>query len=149
MVFDFIKKYFPIKVDSLDGFMDVVERESAVSVIAEPRIEAKNGGFTGVVGTIADFVYSTRFKSETSTHRPIVFDEVYGSRFGSGGGFADGEERVLYALKGFLTADDRLQRVRQRLPNIETSLVGPRGTMDETTRQRMYEDAKKHNVTPF
>jgi len=55
----------------------------------------------------------------------------------------------LYALKELLTADNRLQRVKQRLPNVETALVGPRGTMDEATHQRMYEDAKKHNINPF
>jgi len=41
MAFDFIKKYFPIKADSLDGFIEIVERERGVSVVAEPRIKAK------------------------------------------------------------------------------------------------------------
>ncbi len=149
MAFDFIKKYFPIKADSLDKFIEVVEREGGVSVIAESRFKAKNGTFTASVGTIANYEYSTRFQSETPTGRPIIFDEVYGSRFGSERGFVDAENRGLYALKGLLTADERLQGVRQRLPNIETALVGPRGTMDEATHQRMYEDARKHNVTPF
>ena len=149
MTFDFIKKYFPTKADSLDEFMEVVEREGGVFVIAEPRIKEKNGAFSATVGTIANYEYSTRFQSETPTGRPIIFDEVYGSRFGSERGFADAVDRGLYALKGVLTADDRLQKVRQRLPNIETNLGGARGIMDEATHQRMYEDAKKYNVAPF
>jgi len=149
MVFDFIKKHFPIKVDSLDGFMEVVEREGGVFIIAKPRIKAKNGVFSITVGTIANYEYSTRFQSETSIGKPIIFNEVHGSRFGSERGFADAEDRGLYALKGLLTADDRLQRVRQRLPNIKTELVCSQGTIDEATHQKMYEDAKEYNVTPF
>ena len=149
MAFDFIKKYFSIKADSLDEFIEFVERESGVSVTAEPSIKPKNGATTASVGTIADFEYSTRFQSETQKGRPIIFNEVHGSRFGSDYGSADSQDRELYALKGLLTADERLQRVRQRLPNVKTALVGPRGTMDEATHQRMYEDAKKHNLTPF
>lgn len=148
-MFYFIKKYFPIKADSLDGFIEIVERERGASVTAEPRIKAKNGTFTSTVGTIANYEYSTRFQSETPTGRPIVFDEIYGSRFGSERGFADSQDRELYALKGLLTADDRLQRVEERLENVETALVGPRGIIDETTHQRMYEDAKKYNLSPF
>lgn len=149
MAFDLIKKYFPIRADSLDKFMEVVEREGGVSVIAELRIKAKNGAFTATVGTIADYEYSTRFQSETPTERPIIFNEVYGSRFGSEYGLADFQDRCLYALKGLLTADERLQRVRQRLPNVETALVSPRGTIDKATHQRMYKDAKKHSITLF
>lgn len=153
MVLNFIKKYFPIKADSLDEFIEVVQREGGVSVIAKPRIKAKNGvftqGFGGIVGIIADYEYSTRLQAETLTRRPIVFDEVHGSRFGSEYGFADSQDRTLYALRGLLTADNRLQRVRQRLPNVEIALVDSKGTMDKATYQRMYEDAKKYNATPF
>ncbi len=120
-----------------------------VSVVAEPRIKAGFGCFSVTVGTITNFEYSTRFQSKTPKGRPIIFDEVYGSRFGSDYGFADSQERELYALKALLTADERLQRVKQRLPDVDVMLVTPRGKMDETTRQRMYEDARKHNVTPF
>jgi len=151
MVFDFIRKYFPIRADSLDGFMEVVEREGVVSVIAEPITKGKNGVYTAIatIGTIADYEYSTRFKSKTPRGRPIIFDEVYSSRFGSDSGSAESLDRNLYALKATLTADERLQRIKERLPNVQTAIVGSRGTMDEATHQRMYDDAKKHNVIPF
>jgi hypothetical protein len=149
MTFNFIKKYFPIKADSLEEFMEVVKRECGGYVNAKPRITAKNGTFTAAVGTIANYEYSTQFQSKTSTGRPIIFDEVYSSRFGSEYGFADAEKRGLYALKGILTADDRLQKIRQKLPNLEISLVGPKGIMDKATYKRMYKDAEEYNVTPF
>ena len=141
--------------------MKAVQREGGVSVIAEPRIKAKKGIFTALVGAAPDYEYSTRFQSETPTGRPIIFDEVYGSRNGSEYGFADSRDRALYgfadsrdresyALKTLLTADDKLQRVRQRLPNVETKLIGEKGiTMDEATRQKMYKDAEKHNLSSF
>lgn len=148
-MFEFIKKHFPIKADSLDEFMKIVEKEGGVSVSAKPRIRGKNETFTVSVGRVGEKEYCVRFESETPRGRPIIFDEVYGSRFGSEYGFGDSQDRGVYALKGLLTADKRLEEVRERLPSIETALVGPKGEIDETTRQRMYEDAKKQDISPF
>jgi len=152
MVFDFIKKMFPIKADSLDGFIEVVKREGGVFVIATPIIRLKNwfsASRNTAVGTIGNYEYSTRLQSKTPEGRQIVFCDVGGLRFGSDSGFSDSKKRGLYALRNVLTADDRLQNVKQRLPNVKTELVGPEGIIDEATRQRMYADAKKYNVTPF
>ncbi len=142
MVFDFIKKYFPIKTDSFDKFIEVVEKNGGVYVNAKPMLEEK-------VGRIATCEYSTLFQSKTQIGRLIIFDEVYGSRSGRPHDFDDLQDRELYALKGILTADKRLQVIKQRLPNIKTALVGPNGTMDKATHQKLYEYVKKYKVTPF
>lgn len=149
MVFEFIKKYFTIKTSTLEKFIELVDNQKGVSVTAKLNIISKNGSLTVTVGTIADYEYSTRFISETPAGRLIVFNEVHGSRFGSEYGFADAGDRGRYALKGLLTADDRLQKIKARLPNVETALLCLGGKMDETTRQKMYKDSAKYNITPF
>ncbi len=143
MAFEFIKKYFPIKTKSLESFIELVERERGVSVTAKLTIELYK--FSVFIATTASYKYFTQLRSETPTGRPIVFNEIFEC-----GRDIDPEERGLYTLKGLLTVDARLQRVRQRLPNIKTALVGPRGaTLDEAMRNRMYEDARKDNVAIF
>jgi len=149
MTFEFIKRYFPLKAHSLDEFMGIVEREGGVSVTAEIYANAKDGIFNLVLGTIANYEYFARFQSKTPRGRSIIFDEVYGSRYESEYSFCDSPEKRKYALKALLTADNRLHAIRERLPKVKATLVSPRGAMDEKTRQRMYEDAKKLNLTPF
>ena len=149
MAFDFVKKHFPIKAHSLDEFIELVDNEGGKSVTAKPFVSAKMGAETAAVGLIADFTYSAQFQSRTLTGRPIIFNEVYATRFGSSRGFVDVEDRALYALRVMLTADDRLLKIRGKLSYVQTSIIGPKGTVDDATRQRLYDDAQRFNVTPF
>ena len=119
---DFIKKYFPIKVDSFDKFVEMVGKEKGASIFIEPGIKVKPGIFTEAVGIIGVYKYFIRFQSKTARGRPIIYDEVYASRFGSEYGTADSDEREVYTSKLLSVAHDKLQQIKERLPNVETVL---------------------------
>lgn len=144
-----IKRHIPLRAHSLEEFIALVEKWRGMTVEAIPQIIVKGATNTVAVGMIGIYEYSTKFKSHTSTGRPIIFEEKHGKRFGSSKGFADAEERGMFALKILLTADDRLKGIKERIPIVETAIIGSEGRFDEQTYQRMHEDAKKHDISPF
>ncbi|MBU3941418.1 MAG: hypothetical protein KKF74_00735 [Nanoarchaeota archaeon] len=146
MAFEFIKKYFPIKSDSLDDFIKLVEKEGGTSVIAKPYIDSKHTVNPIGVGEIGVYKYCAEFISKTLTQRPIIYDKTYESRFGSDHSFVDSEKRSLTSLKAFITIDSELKEIQKRLPNIETALVIPTGKVDEQARKRIYKSAAKCGI---
>lgn len=148
-VLDFIKRYFSIRVDSLDEFIDTIEREGGTSVTGRPRIKTKNIKYFAAGVIVGDCEYWGLFQSKTRRGRQIKFKEFYNVRFGVTNGFLAEGNANLYALRALITTDERLQRIKQRLSYVETALVGPEGQMDEITRQRMYKAAEEHELTLF
>ena len=149
MAFEFVKKLFPLKANSLEEFVSTVEREGGVSVVAEPRPNQRNGIYHDTLGGLGDFEFLTQFRSETVTGRPIIFKESYGKIYLGSKAPAHTQKRELYSLRMLLTADRGLRRIKQRLPSIKTELIFKNEAMDEATHRRMYKDAKKYGAVPF
>ena len=147
MIFDFIKKYFPVKANSLDEFIDIAEREKAVSVVAEPKKKPIDVFFTAPGSAMVEYKYSARFEAKTPAGRSIIFNEIYESKAEIKDGILEHYSRGVFALTGLFTIDNRLEKIKKRLPNIKTALNPPRGKMYETARKRMYEDARRFNIT--
>jgi len=119
---DFIKKYFPKKVDSFDKFVEMVRKEKGASIVIEPGIKVKPGMFTEAAEIIGVYEYFIRFQSKTTRGGPIIYDEFYASRFGSEYGTADSDEREVYTSNLLSAAYHKLQQIKERLPNVETVL---------------------------
>jgi len=140
---------FPRKARSFDDFMRMVSRKDGTVVVARAGIRLKNGAFTASVGYIGNFEYFTNLRSCTERGRPIVYNEVHASRYGSDYEFGDSEDRLFYALKGLLTADVMLQKVREKRPQAKTELMNPDEILGDEVRVRMYDIAKQFGIKPF
>lgn len=148
MALRFFKRLFPIKTKSLDEFVEVLKQEGCKSVTAEPVRKTKGGVFTASVGDIGTFEYSLLLQSSTATGRKIVYKEVCQKRFGSSRGLSDAGDRGKAALRLVVTADARLEAIKEKLPDITTDIIGPSGRFDEKLYQELHKDAEKHNIKP-
>lgn len=142
-----IKRHIRLKAVSLGHFIFLVAREGETFVKAEPVVKAKNRSKSQTVGYIGDFEYSTRYTSQTRTGRKIMFNEVHERRFGSEGGIGDLNERNLYHLRSLITADSRLDEIKERLPHVE--IQRPSEILDEERRESYWSEARRLNIAPF
>ena len=145
MALEDLKKYFPIRVESLEEFVDVVRKNSGTYVTGRYNNRIKRGRETKNLGVIYDFVYFGEFRSESVKRRPIMFDPVYGCRTGTENGVIDAEDRYVYELRSLRTTEVILDIVGERLPWIRPRLLG----LDDITLRRMHNHIKEADLAPF
>lgn len=144
MMLGFIKRLFPIKVDSFDEFVEILKEENCNFVEAKGVQEEKGSGpRVPRIGRIGDFEYSLALKSETSSGRPVIFEGSLGTRFGSSKGFSDAKERNKKARKVIIAAVINLERIKKKIPGIQTDVVTPQGKLDKKMYNRLHKQAKE------
>jgi len=147
----FIKRLFPIRAKSLDDFAEIIKREQCRVVEGEGfRSPVGFHARTVAVGKVGHFQYSVELTSETSGGRKIIFREVCEKKFGSDYGFPDAPDRNRAAIKIMLTAEDILNRLREKLfsYSVETYVKGPPGRLDKALLRKLHQDAEKLGVKP-
>lgn len=148
MVFNFLKK--PIKTNSLEGFIDVIEKEGGSSITAQPQRTGINPSYDAR-GYSGDYQFSTRYSSHTSTGRLIIFDEIYGIRLGRKHGNYDEKVGAKLMIGSAITAEDRLKGMKDALPDVTTNLVDHLGReLTQEDYEQLHEAAHKNRIyRPF
>jgi len=135
----------PFKVNTLDEFMEVLEKEGATYVNA--KMGKKQGGFViPVEANTNDYRFLTIYSSRGRDWNPIKFKENYDAsvnRF-------DIEEFERTYYRAFLTVDDRFKKIRARLPEIKTNILHVEGGyIDEKLHQELLGKASTYCLQPF
>ena len=134
MVLESLKKYFPHNTRTFDDFIETIKKENCSQVDCTPLQEC---GFGGA------YSYSNSFQAQTSTGRKIIYNEFYGFSFM--GGFVDIIEDRNFC-RTVTTAKDRLDKIKEKLPNLNIKL---NLTMDKKDYARMYATVEKHTSPPI
>lgn len=145
------KRPFPIKARNLEEFADLVMARKGLYVEAElvrlnPRIKAS----TSAVGVIGDFRYQAVFTSRAQDGRKIILKSPFFKAFQSEYGFADRNLRDVLALKGFITIDAMLRKIKETVPiYTRVDLVkGDGSVFKDEELKAMRADARRRNIEP-
>jgi hypothetical protein len=148
-MFQWILRYFPIRVKSLVEFLKIVVEEKCDSVNMIPAIGRQDTVDTWTVGDIGTFYYVIAFESVTSKGRKVEFHLQTVQRWGSSTGFADSDKRAAIAIKNYLLAEVLYREMQRFYPQITINLHGPhgKGYMHESLFDELHRDALKLNVS--
>lgn len=117
---DKVKNRIPIRADSLDRFIELVEEHGGPDVEAEPIVKRGKGHSFPIVGDTGDVKYSVIFTTYTPDGRKIIHKRSYENSSVSTHGRADAERRKRYADRGTVIAETGLLDIKERLPNVRT-----------------------------
>lgn len=160
---DSIKRRFPIRAKTFDDFIDLLKEEHASTVEAVPAI--RNYGIKDRLlqmdpmgGYVRRRAFGAQFDSQNESGRRLRYKERYTVQDINSfaplmhvRGAVDESEAVMRTL---LTMDDRLNEIRNRLPQIEAHLRkrnGSRFTLDEyatMTRLAAEDNISAWNLEP-
>lgn len=136
------KKWFPLKMKSLDDFIEEIRKRGSKIVVEAKVIEGRKFELEHPFsGDLDDFRYSIELTARTSTGSVIIYRE---RNFNA-------ERKRKAALKALVAADERLAKIREKLADIDikTDIIGPPGKFDKESYQRLYEEAEKYNIKPL
>lgn len=143
-----LRRLFPVKARNFPDFVSLAAKQGAIEVRGEQIVRRKTDFFTADVVALNPLEHSARYTSEAPRRRPVVFTEPYEISYKEKYGL-DLEDAT--RLRGLVTIDDRLQRVRSSVPFVTLSLVGPEGDVDqdyETISLALLE-ARRLEITPY
>lgn len=135
------KKWFPLKMKSLDDFIEEIRKGGSKIVVEAEVIEGRKFKLDHPFsGDFDDFQYSIELTARTSTSSIIYRERNFNA-----------ERKRKAALKALVAADARLAKIREELPDIDikTDIIGPPGKFDKKSYQRLYEEAEKYNIKPL
>lgn len=148
---DSLLKDFPIKVNSLDHFVEILTKKKATYVEGKPYVvrDPIDEWNKQVTLTNHDYTetYSAVFSSENPSGRPIVFEEVYKIKYASKYE-SEGIKEEIY-LKLIVTIDDRLKIIKSMLPNLKTTIFDTKVQLNEYTYNQILSDAEKLGALPW
>lgn len=149
-MFNFIKRWFPLKAESLEDFVSIIKREQCAVVEGQAVKEPKGLGASTSIGRIGHSRYLIELVAVTPSGRRVVYEEFCEDRFGSEWGFADAQDRSKSAIRCLLTAEDRLKKLADLLSpyKVQSFVKGPPGRLDERLLERLHKDAETLGVTP-
>ncbi|MFH1359029.1 MAG: hypothetical protein ABIH37_04020 [archaeon] len=147
MVFQALKRAFAIKPKSIDEFTEALTLHNAQAVTIEPQCVMWDwmNIRTSTVGYIGKHKYRGTFTSETEREWPIIFNEVYGERFGSERGVEDSYQRRLFLLKLIGATSYRAKQITKRLPEIAVKIKLPNSITQENY-QTMLEEVERRGI---
>jgi hypothetical protein len=150
-MFNFIKRWFPLKAKSLEDFVSIIKREGCAVIEGQAIKEPKGFGASTSIGRIGHSRYFIELIALTPTGRRVAYEEFCEERFGSEWGLADAQDRNKLAIRCLLTAEDRLKKLANLLSpyKVQTFVKGPPGRLNEGFLERLHKDAETLGVTPL
>jgi hypothetical protein len=145
-IFDFLKRFFPVRAKTFDEFVEITQREGCQQIAVEPKQTAKNAAETYSVGMIADWQHVLLHTATTTHGQKVTFLEFLFERTGSDSGIGDAEERRDAAIRHFLLAEKKVKELATKLPCDHVDLLGPNGVMNSKDYQQLHFDARKFKV---
>ncbi len=138
---------FTIKTGSLDEFIAEIEKRGAEYVEArisehgvDRRMPLNRAGISFSITPIEHLLpFEPEFRAQYVARTPVIgrkitYEEKYNEFCGVFSDRSHLEPFEYYSSRLVVTVDSRLEKIKKQLPyEIETSIVGPGGTLDEQT----------------
>ena len=122
---------FPVKTNSLEEFIERVERGNGKVVFAKPTKEwvglISHLPAHGVLGIVGDAKYCAVYSCVTKSGRKIIYKEEFCTRAESEGHDPDVEGKINASNQSLLTIISTLEQIRAEIP-ITTEIVKTDGT---------------------
>lgn len=143
---DQLRQLFPRMTSSFEEFTGVVEREGAQQVLAFPHNQGKGSQVQTPIGIVGGMEFKIKFLTRTAAGKYIGYEMTCASQE-SGGSFHQGTKDL--QLRNAITAYARLQKIKEKLPQVEIGIVFSGKRADEATIQRMLSEAERQGIEPF
>lgn len=144
-----------IRATSPQHFVELVAAEGCKTVAARPTfaVESREVELNdGRTVTSDNYIFVTEYLSKTPGNKNVQYEEYHTGGFYKRTEFergAAGDElsKASNIARGILTTSERLKKIRDRLPNIDTE--GPLSKMHYGDRAKLINLAIEHNIKPF